>query len=206
MKRSLFLLSMLAVAGSTHAVTLDFDFEGLNGGSLGEQYASKGLHFSSGWSVFTSGDVNASGPRPTSGTQSIGGSGSSPLTLTFDPGFGKISRVSFAVTFDWVNNTPNNFNSLQMTGLDIDGNTSTSNLVSGGPNDPASQVHVFFFDANGIGNYAQSVSLTPPAGPWRFDDLQVEAENQVNAVPEPASMAALSLGGLALLRRRRNKA
>ena len=73
--------------------------------------------------------------------------------------------------------------------------------VTGVANNPLFGIRVVSNYDAGTGTYlaSRSTSTYGTTGTWRFDDVKVEG-----VVPEPASIAALSLGLLALARRRRS--
>ncbi len=187
------LLSMSAVAAS-HAVTIDFESPNLFD-PLTNQYAGVGVTSDGASEIeggLGNGDPGNWGVEGTNGSKFLGNNGANNYTTTFDFAVGQTS-LSLDIT--------------RTNGSDAN-DTYTATAYDGGHNILAQAT----FGLGNVNNW-NTLSYNGPAlteltiqtsgidfHPYGIDNL-----NFGNAVPEPASMAALGMGALALIRRRRAK-
>ncbi|RYG47171.1 PEP-CTERM sorting domain-containing protein [bacterium] len=169
------------IASSAHATTLNFDSLGLFA-TLTTQYSDQGITFAP-TSVKTVGFYNSSYYPPHSGTSVVGpGNLAGVLTATLAAPADEFSFWYSAANGIQVQLFKNNV----LVGTKTGGEVLFANAL---------------LSLNGVSYDSFAIVGTEPTQPdfYTIDDLSYNTQ----AVPEPATMAFLGLGGLALLRRRR---
>jgi hypothetical protein len=182
---------MIAVSGAANAVVIDFEELAVSGavGDVANGYTTQGFTFTSTLSVPEwQGEAFA-----VWGSSSIFYAGSTALFNNFDAekttmtmGGGAFNATSIDLTSLFLDSG----SSINFTGTRAN-NTTVTNILT--ITDP---VAFQTFNFTGMTNI---VKLS-----WdQFDPYHQFDNINVSAVPEPASLAALALGGLALIRRKR---